>query len=151
MGWPGWPDQGTHQYIIMDNAHKTYWDTKFWKVFIKKVQGHADARVRIILFCRYGSPAFCPANHPRSSPLHIPPNARISLKPQSDDDVGLLLTRTEFDEVVGNHVKRLAFDEKLQTTIYEWTAGHVGAVEVIIGFIVEKACLSYGLHILTPC
>ena len=144
-GWKGWPKAGTRQYILIDEAQDSYWDEDFWNDFLKQLQGF-DKGTRAILFCSYGSPSARPNDHAAFTPLSIGAVARVSLRPQSTDDIGLLLTREEYEELLRKHPKVLAFDEGLKSAIYEWTAGHVGAVYVLIEFILDEVSTSHKIH-----
>jgi hypothetical protein len=72
--------------------------------------------------------------------------AHISLNP-TEESVGLLLTCSEFDEVVLLHRDRPNIDPHLTTLIFKYTAGHVGAVVDILSIISNQVCFYTGNHL----
>lgn len=64
--------------------------------------------------------------------------ARVSLRPTSSSDVGLLLTRGEYDDVLAKFHKKISLDEQLRSAVYHWTAGHVVAVTSVLHFLTDK-------------
>ena len=145
LGWSGWPKGSTRQYILIDEAQDSYWDKEFWNDFLEGVRGTYKG-IRVILFCSYGNLSNRPNAHPSFTPLNIPSVACVSLRPQNASEIGLLLTRGEYDDLLGNHPKVLKFDDDLKCAIYEWTAGHVGAVEALIGIILHTVVASHQVH-----
>jgi hypothetical protein len=60
--------------------------------------------------------------------------------------VGLLLDRKEYNGVLNRFKdKQLLLDEELKTFIFEFTAGHVGAVRAMFAYIVKT------VRCLIPC
>ncbi|KAF9531360.1 hypothetical protein CPB83DRAFT_904486 [Crepidotus variabilis] len=108
LEWPGPSVPGIRRYLIIDEAQDTY-----------------GSLTR-------------PVNYTRYTPMALPPNARVSLRPRDASDLGLLLTREEYDEMLPNYEKKIVFDQELQTAVYEWTAGHVGAIVFLLKFILRK-------------
>lgn len=104
-----------------------YEDKSLWTDFFKGVQDRLYHEYRVILFCRYGSPSPRPVNHGIGVPLVLSNAARVSLRP-TERSMGLLLNRLEFNEVVAQHERKLNMHPDLLDNIFNWTAGHVGAI-----------------------
>ena len=136
MGWTGWPQQHTRQFILMDEAQNVYRDNKFRKYFLKEVQSRYTG-IYIILFC-----SDSPTERPGSLPFYVSYWAQVSLYPQETGNVNLLLSRDECDELLAKHSTEILFEEELRAVVYEWTAGHVGVVNVFIEFILTKVFLA---------
>lgn len=132
-----YPRTGSSQvFLLFDEGQETYRDVPLWNSFLKGI-GTGDDRYRAILFCSYGSASSTPAPQEHvqfATPPSLRKAACISLHPTADV-VGLLLTRSEFDEVVSLHRDRPSLDPHLTTLIFEYTAGHVGAVVDILSII----------------
>jgi hypothetical protein len=133
---PDYPNPTDVTYLLFDEAQDTYWDVSFWNVFLK---GYASFdNYRVILFCSYGSAGMQPLNYRVGTPMHLNPEARVSLVPNSEvngylgfEAIGLLFSRTEFDEVVKREHEQ-ALDHDLQDQIFWWTGGHAGAVAALL-------------------
>jgi hypothetical protein len=69
----------------------------------------------------------------------VPPNVRISLWPEDGESLGLLLNRSEFDEVVECFPEPVCLDFTLQDMLFSWTAGHAGATADVLDIITQKA------------
>jgi hypothetical protein len=72
--------------------------------------------------------------HEIGTPLALRDAARISLWPR-EGSIGILLTRSEFDEVVSLFERPLNLHPDVLDLIFDWTVGHVGAVIEILRVI----------------
>ncbi len=134
---PEWDNRGNSKcYFLFDEAQESYWDQQLWNTIFKATSDHAT-NYRIILFCSYGSPSRFPNDYRLrgGTPFVLCRDARISLQLPPGSQVGLLLTRVEYQGVLENFEQKILFDEDLETAIYEWTGGHVGAVVSVLLFI----------------
>jgi hypothetical protein len=135
-------DDGDLVFLLFDNAHDIYWDVELWDQFFKTV---SSSVYHVVLFCSCGSPSITSVTYNHRTPTRLPATRRVSLVPVQHDDglgtVGLLLNRVEFDEVVSQYNKDLQIDDGLREEIFEWTAGHVGAVVDILTIIVQHVCI----------
>ena len=97
----------------------------------------------VILFCSYGNPSSRPVPHRIGTPLALGEAARISLRPRegSEGSIGILLNRSEFDEVVSRFKHQLNLHPDLLDLIFQWTDGHVGAVVKLLQVISNQASL----------
>ena len=123
----------TTTYLIFDNREDTYWDTSLWETFFKSQQ--FTGAYQITLFCSYGSAGTQPLSYP-NAPLQLDPKARVSLTRDSESadefgSIGLLLSRTEFDEVV-ERAHEYGLDGSFKDLIFLWTGGHVDALADIL-------------------
>ena len=130
-------------YLLFDEAQDSYKDDFLWNDFFKGVGDHGYNRYRVILFCSYGSPSSRPGLYHIGTPLELTNAARISLWPRKgpEGSIGLLLNRSEFDEVASQFKPQLNLHSELLDLIFGWTVGHVGAVIRIFEVISEKASL----------
>lgn len=81
----------------------TYPDFLLWSAFFKDI---AFTKYYAILFCGYGSPSDSPVNHNLGTPVELLQAARVSLWP-TGQTAGVLLTETEFGEVVAQFPKKI--------------------------------------------
>ncbi|KAG9017626.1 hypothetical protein FRB95_006319, partial [Tulasnella sp. JGI-2019a] len=128
---------GPTRYILFDEGQDSYWDRPLWNDYFKTMSAGTTS-IRLILFCSYGSPSNRLNDIPGLGSLVLSPDARISLRPRSTGDLGLLLTRPEYDDVLIKYPKQVLFTEDMKDAIYEWTAGHVGAIVSILEFILRR-------------
>lgn len=98
-------------------------------------------RYRVVLFCSYGSPSSHPVCHDIGTPLSLHHAARISLMPREGSEgwIGMLLTRSKFDEVVSQFKYPLNLHPDLLDIILGWPVGHVGAVVEMLHIISSEA------------
>ncbi|KAG8999525.1 hypothetical protein FRB94_006124 [Tulasnella sp. JGI-2019a] len=118
---------GPVRYILFDEAQSSYWDRSLWNDYFKTIM-YRGTSIRLVLFCIHDNPSY--------RPYHLLElAARITLRLTSTSDIGLLLTRPEYNELLKKSPKRIHFVEDLKDAIYEWTAGHVGAVVSVLLYI----------------
>ncbi len=117
-------------YLLFDEGQETYEDQSLWNDFFKRVSDGGYGLYHVILFCNYGSPSSRPVRHRIGTPLALRREARISLWPREglEGSIGLLLNRSEFDEVVSRFGRPLNLHPDILDVIFDWTVGHVGAV-----------------------
>jgi hypothetical protein len=84
-------------------------------------------KYRVILFCSSRSNLDCPLTYDIGWAPVLRPSARVSLRP-GEQPIGLLLDRTEFDEVVARHEDHLNLHPDLLDFFFNLTTGHAGAV-----------------------
>jgi len=121
-------------YLLFDEGQHTYRDVLLWNEFFKSYASFDNYRV--IIFCSYGSAMIRPVNYDGGAPMNLHPRSRVSLVPNTEledgfEPIGLLFSRTEFDEVVERKTEQ-ALDRDLQDQIFWWTKGHAGAVTAIL-------------------
>jgi hypothetical protein len=119
-----WP-KGQLRYILFDEAQDSYWDALFWNEFLKPSM-LIGSLYRIIMFCGYESSSNIPNEYKVGIPLVIGRGARISLC-ASDNGPGL------------------------ESAVYGWSAGHLGAVKSILAFILGKVCLANNFRAMADC
>jgi len=124
---PLYPRRDGLAFLLFDDAQDTYEDEILWNIFFKGVSDCRYDRYRVILFCSYGSPSARPVLHHIGTPLVLRDAARISLWPR-EGSIGILLKRSEFDEVVSRFERPLNLHPDLLDLIFDWTVGHAGAV-----------------------
>ncbi|KIM44908.1 hypothetical protein M413DRAFT_25311 [Hebeloma cylindrosporum] len=124
---PTYPFPGFITFFFVDDGQDSYQDEMLWSKFLERVHDAFYNNYRVILFCSYGNPSPRPVFHKAGVPLCLSFAARVNLWP-TDRSIGLLLTRLEFDEVVARHERKLKLHPVILARIFDWTAGHVGAV-----------------------
>ncbi|KAM6499703.1 hypothetical protein JOM56_005211 [Amanita muscaria] len=121
---PGFPRPNTITFLLFDEGQDSYSDDILWNAFFKEVSYAGSYRqYRVVLFCSYGSPS----SRLRSYHIGARDDARISLRLR-EGSIGILLKRSEFDEVVSLYERKLNLHPDLLDLIFDWTVGHVGAV-----------------------
>ena len=97
---------------------------------------------RVVLFCSYGSHTSRPVTQVVGTSLRLRPNARISLsRTDVEGSVGILLERSEFDEVISRFEQPINLHPDLQNLIFTYTDRHVGAVVELLRVIWNKVGL----------
>lgn len=140
---PAYPRSDGVAFLLFDEGQDSYDDHLLWNGFLKGVGDGFYHRYRVILFCSYGSPSSRPVPHDIGKPLELRDAARISLWPreQLKGSIGILLKRSEFDEVVSRFERRLNLHPDLLDLIFDWTVGHAGAVIEMLRMISYQASL----------
>ena len=128
-------------FLLFDEAQATYGDGILWNDFFK---GVADRHTiyRVVLFCSYGSHTSPPVTQVVGTPLCLRPIARVSLsRTDVEGSVGILLERSEFDEVISRFEQPMKLHPDLQNLIFTYTDGHVGAVVELLRMMWNKVGL----------
>jgi hypothetical protein len=136
---PEYPNPPSLTFLLFDEGQESYGDLLLWNSFFKGVGNGAYKQYRVILFCYYGSPGSRPLSYRLGAPLILGANARISLLP-GKQSVGLLLNREEFTEVVSKF-GGINLHNDLQDMMFNWTAGHVGAVVKLLDIMACQVSL----------
>ena len=124
---PLYPRSDGLAFFLLDEGQDSFEDDILWNTFFKGVSDGRHDCYRVILFCSYGSPSSRPVLHHIGAPLVLRDAARVSLWP-NEGSIGILLNRSEFDEVVSLYERPQNLHPDLQDLIFDWTVGHVGAV-----------------------
>lgn len=146
--WPkmvsNWDGYKKDDFYLIDEGHTSYWDQHLWKDFKDDFQTTTIINAPYaVLFCRYSEDlqeihSFNPPSL-ETAKLTL---ARITRPPNGAEDmtpVGLLLDWEEYLSVLDRFTdKRLLLDDELRNFIFEFTAGHVGAVEAMFKYIMIK-------------
>ena len=124
-------------FLPFDEAQATYGDGILWNDCFKDVSdGHSIYRVVLFLFCSYGSHTSRPVTQVVGTSLRLRPNARISLsRTDVEGSVGILLERSELNEVISRFEQPINLHSDLQNLIFTYTNGHVGAVVELLHVI----------------
>jgi hypothetical protein len=140
---PAFPRRDGLAFLLFDEGQDSYDDPLLWNGFLKGVSDGLYPRYRVILFCSYGSPSSRPVLHHIGIPLVLRDAARISLWPRegSEGSIGILLKRSEFDEVVSRFKRPLNLHPDLLDLIFDWTGGHAGAVVEMLRVISYQVSL----------
>jgi hypothetical protein len=140
---PAFPSGDDLTYLLFDEGQESYQDQSLWNDFFKRVCDRDYNHYRVVLFCSYGSPSSHPVCHDIGTPLSLHHAARISLWPREglEGSIGMLLTRSEFDEVVSRFKYPLNLHPDVLEMIFGWTVGHVGAVIEMLHIISSQASL----------
>jgi hypothetical protein len=143
-----WDGYQKDDFYLIDEGHTSYWDERLWKSFKDEFQSltAADAPYAV-LFCSYSE---------QLRKMHgiTPPSVaagrltlpRTTLPPEGAEDqtpVGLLLDWKEYEGVLHRFAdKKLRLDDELKLFIFEFTAGHVGAVIAMFQYLIKTVrCL----------
>ena len=135
-----YPHPSSLTFLLFDEAQESYTDPLLWNSFLKGVGDGAYDKYRVILFCSYGSPGSCPFLYRLGTPLVLSSDARISLLP-GKQKIGLLLNWKEFTQVVSRFEHNVNLDDDLHDMIFDWTAGHVGAVVKLLDIMAYQVSL----------
>lgn len=137
VGWRKWLarvwDAQEGSVLIVDEAQSSYWDKDFWTE-IKSID--RNSKYRLITFASYGSSggsdALAMTPH---SPLLTQVVGLRAINHGDGIEVGLLLTKHEFDDFVEKRFPGNIFDQDFLDCIYDLTTGHVGACEDVLEVI----------------
>ncbi|KAE8378205.1 hypothetical protein BDV26DRAFT_261958 [Aspergillus bertholletiae] len=131
--------------MILDEAQGSYDDPDFWNDIIKSISDNPlKYKLRIILFCSFGSPSTGVEKSNRYTPVNIPRRQRITLTPQSDEEspqIGLFYTESEFNDVLSRIVRHefpnlvVNIDDEAKRYVFSFTNGHPGGVTETIRFL----------------
>ena len=125
-------------FLLFDEAQATYGDGILWNDFFKGVADR-HAIYRVVLFCSYGSHTLPPVTQVVGTPPCLRPIARVSLsRTDVEGSVGILLERSEFDEVISRFEQPMKLHPDLQNLIFTYTDGHVGAVVELLRVMWNK-------------
>jgi hypothetical protein len=144
--WPkmvqNWDGYKGDDFYLIDEGHTSYWDENLWKDFKDNFQ-----RTNIInapyavLFCNYSEDLREIHSFSALSLAAELTLARITRPPDGAEDmtpVGLLLDWEEYLGVLDRFAdKRLLLDDELKKFIFDFTAGHVGAVKAMFEYMIE--------------
>jgi hypothetical protein len=144
----GWDGYRKDDFYLIDEGHTSYWDQSLWKDFKDQFQRTSVANApHVVLFCNYYEDLHKPYGI-------VPPSlgdgkltlARIMLPPNNDKyttPVGLLLDWKEYVGVLDRFTSnRLLLDDELKHFIFEFTAGHIGAVRAMFAYLIKTVrCL----------
>ncbi|KAK9237143.1 hypothetical protein V1525DRAFT_404725 [Lipomyces kononenkoae] len=133
--------------IILDEAQGTYGDIEFWDQIVKSIRGRIGYRIKLCLFCSYGSPSRgMPYNRrDHGTPVDFGPTQRISLTPSVEPGsppIGLFYNKDEFEIVVTKScsaelVEKYSIDRDARNYIFNLTNGHPGAVNSIVYYLFQ--------------
>ena len=122
--------------LIIDEAQGSYSYTPLWNDLIKGLS--PDAGPLVALFS-YGSPSSKPLEQFTPTPILFTHAQRVSIKPSPPEnpDIGLFLSRSEFDDVVkrvsASHSEHgQSFRLSGEVTYYIWLHAELGADEKIV-------------------
>ncbi|KAG8822700.1 hypothetical protein FRC17_009488 [Serendipita sp. 399] len=140
--WDGYRES---DYYLIDEGQTSYWDQDLWKDFKDAFQNQSFAdRPHVVLFCSYNEELRVLHGY---IPLEFGDGklalARRTQPPDSMQDrtpVGLLLDWDEYLGVLNRfEEKRFLLDDDLKKFIFDFTAGHVGAVKAMFRYMVKTA------------
>jgi len=147
----GWVD-GQTTFFIFDESQLSYEDFDLWSDFFKNAPSYSDRF--IISFASYGSPTSQigstvlgssrsdPDADIRSTPFAVSNVQRVTLRPIHHHDglgaVGLLFTRTEFNDLIAKRFPQsdYHFDLSLLNSVFDLTGGHVGAIIDLMSIVI---------------
>jgi energy-coupling factor transporter ATP-binding protein EcfA2 len=145
--WPkmveNWDGYKKDDFYLIDEGHTSYWDQDLWKDFKDDFQSNTVINAPYaVLFCSYSEDlrkihSFTPPSlkAAKLTLAHItsPPNGAEDMTP-----VGLLLDWGEYLGVLDRFTdKKLLLDDKLKNFIFDFTAGHVGAVKAMFEYMIK--------------
>ncbi|KAF8349663.1 hypothetical protein F5887DRAFT_393623 [Amanita rubescens] len=138
LRWLGWDEKRKKTVFIFDEAQQTYNDSELWSQFFRPMRDYEERRA--IIFCGYGSPTLRVSLG--GTPLLIADAQRVTLRHIDHQDglapVGLLFTRSEFDDLITTRYPSptFCFDPSFFDALYGITNGHVGAIKDFISIII---------------
>lgn len=137
---PTYPRPSAITFLLFDDGQDSYQDDLLWGIFLKRVHDRFHNNYRVVLFCSHGSPSPRPVFHEAGTSLCLSVEARVVLWP-TEISIGLLLTRLEFDEVVARYERKLNLHPIVLQRIFDWPAGHVGAVVQLLHVLAHQVSL----------
>jgi hypothetical protein len=133
--------------LILDEAQQSYGDTEFWDDIVKSIQGGTGYKIKLCLFCSYGSPsAGMPYNkRGHGTPVNFGYTQCVLLTPSVEPGsppIGLFYNKDEFEAVVtklcsSKPIKKYRVDKDARNYIFNLTNGHPGAVNSIVNYLFE--------------
>ena len=123
LGWR----PGEKTISIFDDAHPSYEDVDLWGQFFKDLRNYDDRFA--IAFAKYGSPTSCLSI--RGIPISVSDSQTVALRPIDHGDglgaVGLLFSRTEFDDLVCKQFSssEYYFHPSFFDAVFHLTGGHM--------------------------
>ncbi|KAK1139000.1 hypothetical protein N8T08_001579 [Aspergillus melleus] len=139
--YPGFFPNGV---LIVDEAQGTYSDVLFWDVFLKYLSTRElmNNRVRVFLFCCYGSPSTGADRDEAMTPHRLAEEQRVTLTPQSlpgSPQIGLFYDEREFLEVIsrieGEYQECFRLTDDAKSYLRMLTSGHAGCLWSLINCI----------------
>ena len=134
--------------IIIDEAQLSYDYKDLWHGLIKILASNVAAGPFIIAFASYGSATQSPLlSEVSSTPVQFTSNQRISTRPliSNNPQVGLYLTRAEFDDVAfrfynqyAKHGERFLPSTEALQYIWEFSSGHPGGVRALFDILIHS-------------
>jgi hypothetical protein len=131
--------------LILDKAQQSYGDTQFWDHIVKSIQGGIGYKIKLCLFCSYGSlSAGMPYNkRGHRTPVNFGYTQRVSLTPSVEPGsppIGLFYNKDEFEAVVtklcsSKPIEKYRVDRDARNYIFNLTNGHPGAVNSIVDYL----------------
>jgi len=141
-------------YLLLDDAHQSYWDDTLWAAFFKSIR-HETGFPFVILFSSYGSPGRDYAGFSKQKcekiPMVFAPGQQIGMRPDESIDrdlpisirssestewhtlqpVGLLLEEDETIDLLTRYTSavmqpRLSLSADLKKELFLITDGHAG-------------------------
>ncbi len=141
-----WMEMGN--VIIIDEAQLSYDFQDLWHGLIKILASVAKCGPFIITFASYGSAKQSPLlSEPSSTPVQFTSKQRISTRPLTlnNPQVGLYLTRDEFDDVASRFCKQYSqhgerFLPSAEALQYMWdfSNGHPGGFRTLLDMLVHS-------------
>jgi hypothetical protein len=150
-----WDGYRKDDFYLIDEGHTSYWDELLWKDFKDNFQtNHPESGTPYaVLFCSYSEDL-------REVHELTPPNvdaakltlARVTRPPNNAEDmtpVGLLLDWKEYLGVLKRFTdKKLLLDDEMKDFIFEFTVGHVGAVQAMFQYLIKTVRYPMFYHML---
>jgi len=145
---PDWDGHKNDDFYLIDEGHTTYWDEDLWQSLKDDFQSKTNIDTRYaVLFCSYSqdlrevysiAPPSVEAAKLTLARVTTPPSGAKDMRP-----VGLLLDWDEYLGVLTRFSdKDLPLDEELKKFIFDFTGGHVGAVNAMFKWLVKTVrCL----------
>lgn len=139
--------------LIVDEAQLSYTYNTFWNDFIKNIPSR-DNNLFILLLSSYGSPS---AAQPGSSPVVLPPQCRIFIRPllHTNPLIGLYSTRKEFDDVLRRYCQAFVssgqlffLSENASNYVWKFTNGHPSAVRFLLEYLAHSSVYCTPRHVL---
>ncbi|KAE9408450.1 hypothetical protein BT96DRAFT_970740 [Gymnopus androsaceus JB14] len=141
---------GNKRWMLFDDGQETYDDARLWNTLFKL--DTLKENTYIVFFAAYGSAKV--GGRGLGTPVVINDEQRMAMWPTNDGRsalgsplpiASLYLLRSEYDEMVQLRQRDLRLPrimDDLKEWLFNFTAGHVGAVESILqGIMHQKACI----------
>ncbi|KAI9037477.1 uncharacterized protein KD926_000271 [Aspergillus affinis] len=139
---------GKESVLIVDEAQMSYGDMIFWNKIIKeRMDDGLGFKIRICLFCTYGSPRTAVERQEFGyTPRNFGQAQRVTLTPQLGIDspqIGLFYTKSEFNDVISRiirykFIESFTLNNDAKRYLFSLTAGQPGGLESVMSYIYKE-------------
>ncbi|KAF2396482.1 hypothetical protein EJ06DRAFT_534210 [Trichodelitschia bisporula] len=133
----------TPAYILFDEGQTSYTDAPFWNEAIKVVLEKFKTRpqsIKFVLACCYGSSADLGNHESALTPLTLPENCIVGLRPSTFIHVGMFFSLEEFMSwgLKKTTAKSASISNEALDMLFKFSEGHIGLATALIENFLES-------------